>query len=86
MPKTPKGHKRPADVVSNAVHVMKIATGEIQESDATDDGKNRAAVELGRRGGLARAKNVRKADRIKIAKKAAKARWSGARARPRRLR
>ena len=26
---TPKGAKRPADVVSNAVHVMKIATGEL---------------------------------------------------------
>ena len=26
-PQTPKGHKRPADVVSNALHVMEIATG-----------------------------------------------------------
>jgi hypothetical protein len=25
MPKGPKGEKRPADVVSNAVHVMRIA-------------------------------------------------------------
>ena len=31
MPKTPKGAKRPADVISNAVHVMRIATGEIEE-------------------------------------------------------
>ena len=29
MPKGPKGEKRPADVISNAVHVMRIATGEI---------------------------------------------------------
>ena len=36
MPKTPKGAKRPADVVSNAVHVMKIATGEIEETGTTD--------------------------------------------------
>ena len=50
MPKTPKGHKRPADVVSNAVHVMKIATGEIDES-LTEDGKSKAAVELGRKAG-----------------------------------
>jgi hypothetical protein len=74
MPKTPKGHKRPADVVSNAVHVMKIATGEIAE-ELTEEGKSRAAVELGRKGGLARAKSVKKSDRVKIAKKAAKARW-----------
>jgi len=75
MPRTPKGHKRPADVVSNAVHVMKIATGEIDESGVTDDGRNRAAVELGRKGGLARAKAIPKADRVKIAKRAARARW-----------
>ena len=74
MPRTPKGHKRPADVISNAVHVMRIAIGEIDEA-VTDDGKNAAAVALGRKGGLARAKSVKKADRIKIAKKAAKSRW-----------
>ena len=39
MPKGPKGQKRPADVISNAVHVMRIATGEIAET-LTDDGKN----------------------------------------------
>ncbi len=47
MPKTPKGAKRPADVISNAVHVMKIATGEIDDK-LTEDGKSKAAVELGR--------------------------------------
>ncbi len=75
MPKTPKGHKRPAAVIGNAGHVMRIATGEITEA-TTDDGKNAAAVALGRKGGLARAKSVKKADRIRIAKKAAKKRWS----------
>lgn len=74
MPRTPKGHKRPADVISNAVHVMRIATGEIAEA-VTEDGRNAAAVALGRKGGLARAKSIKKADRIKIARKAAKARW-----------
>jgi len=74
MPKTPKGHKRPADVVSNAVHVMKVATGEIDE--LTEDGKNAAAVALGRKGGLARARSVKKSERVKIAKKAASARWT----------
>jgi hypothetical protein len=75
MPKTPKGHKRPADVVSNAVHVMKIATGEIAESERTDDGKSKAAVELGRKGGAARARALGKAERVRIARKAAKALW-----------
>ena len=28
----PKGEKRPADVIGNAVHVMRIATGEIEET------------------------------------------------------
>jgi hypothetical protein len=74
MPKTPKGHKRPADVISNAVHVMRLATGEAEEP-TTDDGRNRAAVELGRMGGLARAKSIRKSKAVAIARKAAKARW-----------
>jgi hypothetical protein len=72
MPKGPKGQKRPADVVSNAVHVMKIATGEIEET-LTEDGKNAAAVSLGRKGGLARAKSIPKARRIQIARAGAKA-------------
>jgi hypothetical protein len=75
MPKTPKGHKRPADVVSNAVHVMKIATGEIEE-DLTADGKSKAAVELGRKGGIARAKSLSKRRRVEIAKLAAASRHS----------
>jgi hypothetical protein len=79
MPKTPKGHKRPADVVSNAVHVMKIATGEMEESGTTEDGKSKAAVELGRRGGLARAEKLSKRRRIQIAKVAASARHNKAR-------
>ena len=29
MPKGPKGEKRPADVIGNAVHVLRIATGEM---------------------------------------------------------
>jgi hypothetical protein len=74
MPRTPKGHKRPADVVSNAVHVMRIATGEIQET-ATEDGKSKAAVLLGSKGGKARAKSLSARKRQEIAKKAARARW-----------
>jgi hypothetical protein len=76
MPKGPKGQRRPGDVVANAVTVMKIATGEIEESGQTEDGKSKAAVELGRKGGLARAKRMKKADRIRIARNAAKSRWN----------
>ena len=75
MPKGPKGQKRPADVISNAVHVMRIATGEIDET-VMEDGKNAAAVALGRKGGLARAKAVGKAKRVEISRNAAKARWA----------
>jgi hypothetical protein len=74
MPKGPKGQKRPADVISNAVHVMKIATGEIEET-LTEDGKSRAAVELGRKGGKARAENLSAKKRREIAKRAATVRW-----------
>jgi hypothetical protein len=68
MPKTPKGHKRPADVISNAVHVMRIATGEAEESGVTEDGKNKAAVELGRKGGQARADSLSRKRRAEIAR------------------
>ncbi len=73
MPKGPKGEKRPADVIGNAVKVMKIATGE--EEEKTDDGKDKAAVSLGKRGGKARAVNMSAERRAEIAKLAAKKRW-----------
>ncbi len=44
---------RPADVIGNAIKVTRIATGE-QEEVATKDGKDQAAVSLGRKGGRAR--------------------------------
>lgn len=74
MAKTPSGKKRPKDSVSNAVHVMRIATGEIAED--IKGGKNPAAVALGRLGGKARAKSLSKAQIRKIAKGAAASRWS----------
>ena len=55
MPKGLKGQKRPGDVIGAAVKVAQIATGEIKE-DIDDSGKNKAAQELGRLGGKARAK------------------------------
>ena len=73
MPKGPQGQKRPADVIGNAVRVMQIATE--QAVEAIDDGKNRAAAELGRLGGNARASKLSKERRAQIARKAAKSRW-----------
>ncbi len=55
--------------------VAKIATGEIEDSTETDDGKNKAAVELGRMGGQARAKKLSKKRRAEIARAAAESRW-----------
>ena len=74
MPKGPQGQKRPADVIGNAVKVMRIATGE-EEEEYEDDGKNKAAAELGRLGGQARAKKLSKKRRSEIAKDAAATRW-----------
>ena len=75
MPKGPTGEKRPADVIGNAVKVMKIATGEDEEA-LTDDGKDKAAVSLGMRGGKARAVKLSPEKRSAIARKAAKLRWA----------
>ena len=40
MPTGPKGEKRPADVIGNAVKVMRIATGEEAEDYGHEDGKD----------------------------------------------
>jgi hypothetical protein len=72
MPRGPRGEKRPADVIGNAVRVMRIATGE--ETDDTDSVKS-AAAELGSRGGKARAAKMTSAQRSEIARKAATKRW-----------
>jgi hypothetical protein len=50
MPRGPKGEKRPADVIGAAIMVGRIATGEIEEATPPpDDGKDPAAVALGRK-------------------------------------
>ena len=78
IPKGPRGEKRPADVIGNAIKVARIATGE--EVDAVeDDGKDKAAVSLGKRGGKARAKALSPKRRSDIAKRAAAKRWSSGR-------
>jgi hypothetical protein len=55
--------------------VGKIATGEMDDL-TTEDGKNAAAVALGRMGGKARAKGMSAKRRKEIAKKAAAKRWA----------
>ena len=74
MPRGPKGEKRPGDVIGAAVMVGRIAIGEIDDL-TTEDGKNAAAVALGRMGGKARAAGMTAKKRKEIATKAAKTRW-----------
>jgi hypothetical protein len=78
MPRGPKGEKRPADVNARAVMIAKIATGELADDVPTpeSEGKNAAAVALGRMGGKARAKAMTAKRRKEIARKAAKSRWT----------
>ena len=75
MPRGPRGEKRPADVIGNAVKVMRIATGE--EEEELDRVKS-AAAELGARGGKARAANMTPEQRRAVARKAATSRWKTA--------
>lgn len=69
MPKGPQGQKRPADTVSAAVMVGRIATGEIE-----DDGYVERRPK-GSAGGVARAAALSANDRQRVAKAAAEARW-----------
>jgi len=71
MPKGPKGERRDADTIKNAVRVMKIATGEESE----DVGKAPGRAEGGKIGGRARADSLTKQERQDIARKAAESRW-----------
>lgn len=69
--------KLPADVNRRAKSIVDLVTGE--DTPLTEDGKNAAAVALGRLGGLkggkARAAKLTPKKRAEIAKKAAAARW-----------
>ncbi len=72
-----KKTKLPKDTNKRAKSVVSLATGEDMET--TLDGKNAAAVALGRKGGLkggkARAAALTAKRRKEIAQKAAAARW-----------
>ena len=73
MPKGPRGEKRPTDAIGLAVHIGRIATGEIE--DERDPIKT-AAAELGSRGGKKRADNMPPERRREIAQAAAVKRWN----------
>jgi len=74
MPKGPNGEKRPTDAVGLAVLIGKIATGEAEDAPP-DDGKDKAAQAMGKKGGKARAASMTPERRTEIAKKAAASRW-----------
>ena len=63
-------------MIGNAVRVMQVATGEAEE-EYDEEGKNKAAVELGRKGGKARAAKMTAKRRKEIAQKAAQIKWDG---------
>lgn len=69
-----KKPKRPRDTNQLAKLIADIATGEAVEKDP-DEGKDPAAVALGRKGGKARAASMTPERRAEIAKKAAEKRW-----------
>jgi hypothetical protein len=70
MPRGPKGEKRPADVIGSAVRVMRIATGDAEESPPLS-----GRVRSGHAGAKARSKSLSPEKRRAVAKKAATRRW-----------
>ena len=69
--------KRPRDPNQLAKSIIDIATGAKPNRDPTpeEQGKDPAAVALGKKGGKARADSMTAEHRAAIAKKAAAARW-----------
>ncbi len=74
-----RSRKRPRDLNQLAASIVSDATDE-DKPEPADDGKDPAAVSLGRRGGLrggnARAAALTPEQRSEIARKAARARWA----------
>ena len=70
--------KRPRDPAQLAKLMIDIASGEVEDREATpeEQGKDPAAAALGRKGGQARAKKMTAQKRSEIARKAAKRRWA----------
>jgi hypothetical protein len=75
-----KQPKRPRDANQLAKFIVDAATSQTTLPEEQADGKNPAAVALGKLGGLkggrARANKLSKLQRKQIAKKAAAARWN----------
>jgi hypothetical protein len=77
-----KYFKRPRDINQRAASTVAIATGQFievsdkQSSEPSLEEQHTAAVMLGRKGGQARAKKLTPKQKLKIARKAAKARWN----------
>jgi hypothetical protein len=73
-----RSSKRPRDINQLAARLVELATD--PDAAEPDDGKDPAAVSLGRRGGLkggkARAEKLSPERRSEIAKKAAASRWN----------
>ena len=73
-----RSSKRPRDPNQLGKLIVDIATGEVEDTPV-EDGKNPAAVALGRKGGLkggkARAESMTPDQRSEAAKRAAAARW-----------
>jgi len=78
----PKTKKRPRDPNQLAAQIVSEAIGNVLPNSNNDDsdGKNQAAVALGRlggkKGGKARAEKLTPEQRKQIAQKAAKSRWN----------
>jgi hypothetical protein len=70
--------KRPRDPSQLAKLIVDIAAGEVEDRPPTpeEQGKDPAAVALGRKGGTARAAKMSGKRRTEIAKTAAKKRWT----------
>lgn len=84
MESMPKRSRKPADLNRLAAAIVDEATG---ETPPADQGKDPAAVALGRKGGLkggkARAAKMSAEERSEAAKRAAEARWGhGQKGRP----
>jgi hypothetical protein len=75
-----RSRKRPRDLNALSASIVGDATDETPELEPADDGKDPAAVALGRKGGLkggkARAEKLTPEQRSQIARKAAATRWS----------
>ena len=58
MPRPPEAEDPLADTVGNAVRATKMPTGEIVEDFPSNDGKDKTAEALGRKGGRTRAESM----------------------------